>query len=139
MFYNPAEESGTLHLRVMLLETPVASPVNKDSAADALADRAEKYRVPIVPLRDGLAMISYDALSEEKGQSLKHRHWLIAQCLPPKNVRVAVFSYTLLAKQFDDPSSATELALVGREVAAAELAPEVGQIIPPKKPWWRPW
>jgi hypothetical protein len=138
-FYKPVENSGTLHLTVLLLEEPAGKPVNNGSAADALAGSAEKHGVPVVPMRDGFAMISYDAQTEDKGRSLKCRHWLIAQCLPPKNVRVAIFTYTLLAKQFDDPSSAPELAWIAREIGLADFASEVGEIMPPEKPWWRPW
>jgi len=50
-----------------------------------------------------------------------------------------LFTYTLLAHQFDGPEFSDELAMLDREVAACELAQVLGEVPAPKKPWWRFW
>lgn len=138
-FYGPGDDTGTLRLNILTMEAPTKKAVNADTAANVLKQESQEYGVPIVPLREGVAMIRYDLPAEERGQSLTIRYWRIAQSLPPKNVRMALFSYTLRTEQFKNSSVENELGVIDREIAVAELAPALGQASPSKKPWWRPW
>jgi hypothetical protein len=138
-FYAPGGDTGTLRLNVLTMEGPAGKAVNSETAAEVLEGESQKYGAPIMPLGEGVVMIRYDLPAEERGQPLTMRHWRVAQSLGPNNVRLALFSYTLLAEQWDDASSQEELAMIDREIAAAELAPVFSQVSAAKKPWWRPW
>jgi hypothetical protein len=67
---------------------------------------------------------------EEKGQSLITQVWRIFQALPPNNFRHLLFTYTLLADQFQKPSEIEDMKLLGREINVIELALVVGQTTP---------
>lgn len=137
-FYRAGEDTGTLRLNVLTFQAPADQQVDTSTAADTLETFARKYGVPIIKLHDGIAAIRYDETSEEQGDRLIIRYWQVAQFLPPKIFRHAIFSYTLLEAQPTQPTFAAELDLLEREIYAAEFAMEVGEI-PKKKPWWRPW
>ena len=136
-FYQPGDDTGTLRLNVLSFQGPAGKSL---SAASALATQAEKNGSEVVELRDGVAMTQYDLEAEETGHRLRMRRWEIAQLLPPNHLRMVVFTYTLLAEQFDKPEFSAELTVLDHEVAACELA-QVQGVLPPsqKKPWWRPW
>ena len=126
-FYKYGDDTGTLRLNVLTFRAPPDKPVSAQTAAEILVSESRKHRVPVVPLRGGAAMIRLDAPAEENGQQLMIRYWRIAQALPPVDIRLAIFSYTLLAEQFRDPAFAAELDLLDRELSAAELAPVLGE------------
>ncbi len=138
-FYAAGDDTGTLRINVLTMEAPAGKVVNAGTAAEVLEGESQKYGVPIVPLRDGVAIIRYDLPAEERGQPLTIRYWRISQSLAPTSVRIVLFSYTLLKEQWDDPSSQEDLALIEREIAAAELAHALGEVPAAKKPWWRLW
>ena len=112
-------------------------PVDSSTAPQVLASEAEKRGVEVTPLRDGIAMIRFDEPTEENGEALNIRYWRIAQVLPPVDIRLVIFSYTMLASQFRSTASAAELAMLDREIASAELAAVLSVTQPPKKSWWR--
>ena len=138
-FYQARSDSGTLRLNILTFEAPADTPVAHDAEVEMLAPDATKFTTEVVRLRDGVAMIGYDEPSEERGERLMIRYWRILQVVPPDHVRIAVFSYALLNKQFTDPAYIAELELLDREIRAAEFSSELGMTASPKKPWWRPW
>ncbi|MGB7848368.1 MAG: hypothetical protein WBL63_22335 [Candidatus Acidiferrum sp.] len=139
-FYKPGDDTGTLRLNVLAGTAPPGKLAAAAYLAEQFAGVAAKYGVVPEPLGGSAVMVRYTLPAEERGQSLKIRTWRIFQALPPSNFRHALFTYTLLADQFDHPGSVAEMELLDREIAALELAPVVGQTPPAsKKPWWRPW
>lgn len=138
-FYAPGDDTGTLRLSVLTMESPRGKAVDPITAAEVLQEGVQKYGASVVPLRAGIALIQYDLPAVERGHSLNIRYWRVAQSLSPRHVRLAIFSYTLLADQFNDPTFQDELDVIDREIRAAELAPGLGDVPVPKKPWWRPW
>jgi hypothetical protein len=139
MFYKPGDNTGTLRLNIITAKAPPAQPVSSHTSHDFLSTDAAKYGQPVVPLRDGVAMLQYDEESEERAHRIKLRIWRIAQAIPPDHIRHAMFTYALLAADFDQPQFKEELGLLDTELRACELAPALGQTPAPKKPWWRPW
>jgi hypothetical protein len=126
-FYLPGNNTGTLRLNVMTFGAPPGRLVTVDSTGDFLAADSAKYACQTIRIRDGVAMIRYDLPANEGDHSLRIRYWRIAQALPPKNVRLVLFSYTLLAKQFDQPTFIEELEVLHREIIAAEFASILGE------------
>ena len=88
---RPGTTLGHFRLNVLTMAAPAGKVVNAGTAAEVLESESQKYGVPIVPLRDGVAMIRYDLLAEERGQPLRIRYWRVAQSLVPRNVRMALF------------------------------------------------
>jgi hypothetical protein len=139
-FYKPGDNTGTLRLKVMAGTAPQGRLATAAYLAEQLAGIAAKYGVVPVSLGESAVLIRYNMPGEERGQSLKIRTWRIFQALPPSTLRHAMFTYTLLAGQFEQPGSGAEMELLDREIAALELAPVIGQPPPAsQKPWWRPW
>lgn len=137
-FYAPGDDTGTLRLNVLTAEAPPGQIVSSDTAAQVLEEDSRSYGVPIVSLRKGVAMLRYDELTQEENESLTLRYWQVSQALAPRYVRIAIFSYTLLTDQFSDAAWQEELAMLDREIAAAELSPLVGEEPKAKKPRRRP-
>jgi hypothetical protein len=139
-FYKPGDNTGTLRLNVLSGTTPPGKLVTPDYLAKQLAGDAVKYGVAVIPLGHSALMLRYDMPGYDRGRSLKIRCWRIFQALPPSNFRHALFTYTLLADQFDQPGNFADMELLDSEIAALELAPVIGQSpSASKKPWWRPW
>lgn len=138
-FYKPGDNTGTLQLNVLSGMTPPGKLATPHYLAEQLAGDAAKYGVVAIPLGQSALMLRYDMPGQDRGRSLKIRCWRIFQALPPNNFRHALFTYTLLADQFDELGSVADMELLNREITALELAPMIGEVPAPKKPWWRPW
>ena len=126
-FYAPGDETGTLRLNVTTFGVPPGRTLS-DDAEGFLAPFASKYGVSVQTLRPGVAMIRYDLPAEDRRQALMIRYWQIAQVIPPGHVRQSLFSYTVLAKLFNDWQVGQEMDLLEREVSAAEFAPVIGVV-----------
>ena len=127
-FYAPGDETGTLRLNVTTFGAPPGEALTADDAEGFLTSFASKYDVSVQPLRPGIAMIRYDLPSKESGHALTIRYWQVAQVIPPGHVRQSLFSYTVLAKMFDDWLIRHEMDLLEREISVAEFAPVLGQV-----------
>lgn len=127
-FYAPGDETGTLRLNVTTFGVPPGKFLTADDAEGFLASFASKYGVSVQTLRPGIAMIRYDLPGKDRGHALTIRYWQVAQVIPPGHVRQSLFSYTVLAKMFDDWLIRHEMDLLEREIAVAEFAPVLGQV-----------
>jgi hypothetical protein len=127
-FYEPGDDTGTLRLSTMILRAPTGKSVTAATAAEELADQAQKFGTRVEPLREGIAVVRYDKPATEAGHALVIRFWRIAQALPPSHLRQVVFSYTRLARDFDMPQCREELVLLDCEIRAAEIASVLGTI-----------
>jgi hypothetical protein len=139
VYYKPGDNTGTLGLNVLTGTVPAGRLATEGYLAEQLKADSVKYGVAIEPLGESAVMIRYDMPGRERGQSIKIRCWRIFQALPPNNFRHVLFTYTLLAEQFDQQGFVLEMESLDREIAVVELAPTLGQLPSPKKPWWRPW
>jgi hypothetical protein len=128
-FYAPGDETGTLRLAVTTFGAPAGRTLgaNDNDVEDFLAPFASKYGVAVQPLRAGVAMIRYDLPARDRGHALKIRYWQVAQVIPPGHVRQSLFSYSVLAKLFDDWLLRHEMELLEREISVAEFAPVLGE------------
>jgi hypothetical protein len=138
-FYKPGDQTGTLRVNVITGEGPPGKVVTVDRLTELLRDDCKKHGVDSIPLGDSAVMIRFDMPGEERGQPLKNRCWRIFQALPPVSFRHVLITYTLLPEQFDRPEFREEMEMLKHEITAIQFAPVLGEVAPPKKPWWRPW
>ncbi|MCI0551914.1 MAG: hypothetical protein L0287_13250 [Anaerolineae bacterium] len=119
-FYENIPNSGTLRLNVLTFEN--TSEYNDKSTIDFLAKSTYAKRGVITSLQKGNAMLTYNEDSMEGTERLRIYYWQIANYVPPKHIRIAVFSYTILAGQESDPLVANELKVVGEQIPKATFA-----------------
>jgi hypothetical protein len=51
---------------------------------------------------------------------------VVSNRLPPKHLRIAVFSFTILASQSSDTEIIEQIRMLDEEIAGAEFAPRLG-------------
>ena len=118
-FYEDEPDSGTLRLNVLTF-----SSNGTETGAEMVSGLIAKngYR----PLRDGLAFTRETKLTEENGEQLQINYWRVAVPVEPDSVRIAVFSFTILAEQATEPSIRREIDLLESSIRAAEFSREQG-------------
>ena len=126
-FYAPGEDTGTFRLKVILAAAPPGRTLGAGDLHEFLTRLAQEHEGPIQPLRPDVAMIRFDVSETDRDTAIKIRYWTVAQVLPPRHIRSAQFSYTLLAQQFDQPCAHQEMDMLEREILAAQFAPIVGK------------
>ncbi|CAN5860207.1 hypothetical protein BH11PLA1_BH11PLA1_18280 [soil metagenome] len=92
-FYPPIDESVTLRLSILTLE----APANPEFAGLERVFGAREFRgLPIEKLANGQAMcIGRVIKAEERGQPLDLHRWGVARSIPPRCVRLALFTTTI--------------------------------------------
>jgi hypothetical protein len=127
-FYDDDPQSGTLRLNVLTFEQTVEGHV--ESAFEFLSRSAGQIRpgVEVIGRPDGNASLSYWEFAEEDGEELAIRFWQVANAVPPRHMRIAAFSYTLLKSQMSRPRFVAEVEMIDREIGMCEFAKETGVV-----------
>jgi hypothetical protein len=138
-FYEDRPDSSTLRLNVMTMEAP--PNMRELSAMQALSDSEEGGDGrQIRALPDGNAVARYMQTPVEEGKQLHIHFWEVASPSPPRHMRLAVFSYTILASQASSDSIRQELELLDGLITKAQFAKELGiSGEEPRKPMWKFW
>jgi hypothetical protein len=123
-FYEDDPDSPTLRINVLTLEAPRI--VDTNTPSELLGSRAEKTGQQIVRLDTGNAVIAYNQSAEEDGHPLVIYYWELANAVPPKHGRLAIFSLTILKSQQSDQEITKTIQMVDREVRACEFATDLG-------------
>jgi hypothetical protein len=125
-FYDADTDAGTFRLSTLLLSSP--TPVTTHSARELAAGRAAKESGTLSDLGGGNWLVEYVHEVEEDGEPLTVRYWEITNPVPPKHIRIALFSYSVATDLLDceDEDVTGELALLAREVRACAFAKVVG-------------
>jgi hypothetical protein len=142
MFYAPGEDTGTLRLNITTARIGADSPLYPVNVHDALKHFATEHHVEVRVLRPDVAMIRFDLRTSERGKPIVIRNWQIAHAISKEHLRIALFTYTMLAKEFDGAQAQEEMNLLDRELSVAEFAPVVGAVADDRKrrkPWWKFW
>src|SRR5262245_36734912 len=95
-FYDDSPDSGTLRLNVLTCES-------KDTPEEQMAATAFRDGT-ITTTTGGFPLRRKEKVVEEDSESLHVVSWEVAIPVPPKSLRLALFSYTILEKQMDDPA-----------------------------------
>lgn len=119
MFYEDKPDSGTFRLSVMSF-----SSKGKETGNAMVAGLIAKSGY--VAIHEGLALKQHVEAAEEQGEQLAIYYWEIAVPVEPCNVRLAVFSYTVLKSQINDSSVLREIEVLDRSVLAAKFSREPG-------------
>lgn len=123
-FYEDVPNSPTFRLEVITAQS--ASTIGSAHAAKALALLSKVAGESVVEtLPNGYALVRYHKTSTDRGQELQISYWSVAQAIPPHHVRIATFSYTLLAGQERDPQIQNDMKLLDAEVRNCALWPEL--------------
>jgi hypothetical protein len=116
---------GELRLNVLTFKS--SHPVDDDSPVDVLEMRVEKVGGEVTKLPDGNAFIHYvNDGEDEGGDDVTVWYWEVANAVPPEHLRLAVFSYTVLADNAEDPEVVETLEMLRREIPRSTFAEELG-------------
>ena len=122
-FYEDVADSGTLRLETITATSPTSITAADSPRVLADISRATSAEsIEVMP--SGYALSRYCQCPIERGQELHVAYWSIAQVVPSSKIRVATFSYTLLAGQEHEPRFQEELRLVDAEVRKSTFWPE---------------
>lgn len=123
-FFEDGPDAGILRLNVLSFRS--TGPGDTTSAYDFLSNYARSAHpdVDVVLHADGSASMSYWKLHEEEGDEpdLAIRYWQVATRIPPSLMHMAVFSYTILQVQMNQPQFVSEVQMIDREVRACTFA-----------------
>lgn len=131
MFYEDRLDSGTLRLTIVTVHDPKQTqPISATAVLQVVVNGIKKDGVVgfTQKRKDGNAVFKYEQGSSERGVRLTIFYWVVANPLPSGYARLATFSYTILAKNRNQPRVQNELAMLDTEIEAAAFAPNIGVI-----------
>lgn len=121
-FYDEDAE-GTLRLNVVSASS--REPVTTHTARNILEGCQVPPRKELIDLGKGNWMLTY-VQEPDVGEPMTWRFWQIANPIPPKHVRVAIFSFAYPTDRAEDEEIIDQLALLDREIRACKFADTVG-------------
>jgi hypothetical protein len=126
MFYREGKDTGTLRLSIITANAPDVLP--KDEDIEILKTTRGVKASDIKRLINGNAVASHIERSEEQGTPITLFWWHVTNIIPPKHVRIANFSYTVLTSKENDVSTQAEVKMLGHSIENALFHPELGQL-----------
>ncbi len=131
MFYPLHPGSGILRLTILTVTAP--RELQSDSAVDIVqsfvrAMKSDGVEGTTQVRKDGNAVFKYEQAGSERGANLEIFYWIVANPLPPRRARVAIFSYTILARRRNQPRVRRDLEMLEAEIEAAVFSPEPGVV-----------
>lgn len=117
-FYEDAADSGTLRLNVLSFES-------KDTPAEQMAATAFRDGA-VSSTSGGLPLRREDETAEENGERLHIVRWEVAIPVPPRSLRLAIFSYTVLESQLQDSGCAAAIQQLETSIRQASYSQAAG-------------
>ena len=121
-FYEDSPDSGTLRVHSLTFEAE--APLPDDVAFEALSRSAEPGKVE--RLQNEMAIARSEKSAEDELGPIFVRSWQVAVPVPPNEVRIVVFSYTVGSDRLSDPLVQNELEALDSAVRLAEYSREPG-------------
>ena len=121
MFFKEGDTTGTLWLEVMTLGSPAA--ITADSARLALST---VLGLPAETLENGNALAKRVTQTTDRGQKITMHSWHLSASLPPETIRLANFTYTVLASQAQSPTTLDDLSFLEGSIRQATFSKEHG-------------
>ena len=118
-FYEDRPDSGTLRLSVLQFESKGSETCEQMIASLILRSGYES-------LRDELAVRHYAKSTVEDDEQLQIHYWEVGVPIEPNSVRLAIFSYTILASQAEDHAVLEEIELLDHSIRDAEYSRDAG-------------
>jgi hypothetical protein len=125
MFYENAPDTGTLRLNVITVQSP--TKLRTDSAYEALRSLKSINPKTIKRLPNGNAITTWVQHSSESGQAITLFWWQVTNPMPPRHMRSANFSYTVLTSQEHLPRTMSEVQLLNGSIENAVFHPSLGE------------
>ncbi|OYW39885.1 MAG: hypothetical protein B7Z35_03080 [Hydrogenophilales bacterium 12-61-10] len=125
MFYEDAPNSGTLRLNVITAKSP--KPLSADAAYEELVAMKSINGKNVQHLANGNAFATAIHHATEQGQGITLFWWYVTNPVPPNHIRMANFSYTVLATQENSEQTHREVQLLTESIKNAAFHPTLGQ------------
>jgi hypothetical protein len=119
VLYQMGLDTG--NLRVMVRVFPPPFPRELPSAYELVHSRAAKLDGTAEALPNGNAVLRYVAEMVEEGKEITQYFWDVAHIVPPERARVAMFCYTVLKSQVEDPAIVADLEMLHAEIRDCEF------------------
>jgi hypothetical protein len=128
-FYEDRPGCGTLRLNVITAKKPADTPDAK-RALMALMDRKRPANSSLQVLGNGNVLCRYRKSATEDGHELVMHYWEIGNVVDPTNVRLAIFSFAVLASESSSGDVLRDLAMLEEQLPAAEFHEGLGELPP---------
>ena len=119
-FYEDVENSGTLFLNLITVESP--NPVSKKSTIELLKPISKNEEVKVLANQNVIKHFNYR--SEENGINLIIFWWSLAQIIEPNKGRIANFSYVIPASIQNEKTVVKQVEFLNRKIEAAIFSEE---------------
>ena len=126
IFYRDdgSDDTGTLRLSVITASAPDMLP--KDEDMEILKTTKGVNAANVKRLVNGNAIGTHVERSHERGTPITLFWWHVTNVVPPKHIRIANFSYTVLTNKEDDAATRAEVKMLGESVENALFPAELG-------------
>jgi len=125
MFYEDAPNTGTL--RVDVITTKSTKTLVSDAAYIELGSMKSVKPETIKRLPNGNAIVTWVEHTAEGGQAITLFWWHVANPVPPNHLRLANFSYTVLASQEDSALTKSHIRMLTSSITNAEFHSTIGE------------
>lgn len=112
-FYEIGDDTGTLRLNVLsfLMENDILP----EKLLSIIEGRKIKNDGKVEVLSDGRFLLKY-SIKSKKEEGLLIFFWEVAKLVSPRNYNIAVFSFTIMAKQSESETMLNEISSIEKEV-----------------------
>jgi hypothetical protein len=128
IFYLDRPSSGTLRLNVLTFKYRSDCGAADNNLLDIVGGFSKATAGSLRVLENGNVLNKHVRHCTDGGELLQQHYWEIGNNVGASHIRIAVFSYTILASQHADPEALRDIAMLNNELVAAEFAPELGLI-----------
>ncbi|WP_218081013.1 hypothetical protein [Anthocerotibacter panamensis] len=126
IFYDESDDLGILRLNVLTFKNYGAEEVSSKTIETMLNASSQAKGTP-KPLPNGNILVAYEETEIGDGEEILIYYWEVGNPVPPAHVRLAIFSYTILASESESPRAKEVLAFLDREIAASVFTPTLGE------------
>jgi hypothetical protein len=127
-FYDDRPDAGILRLNVITAQEPPNAAMR--SGTDRLLAIFKKSpRTPTASLRvldNGNVLYAYTDQAFEDGEDLLMYFWEIANRIDENHIRLAIFSFAILASQDANMQTTQQIAMLHQELSRAEFTKCLG-------------
>ncbi len=125
IFYQMGLDTGVL--RVAVLTFPPPFPRKLPSAFEFISSRAVKRGWTATELPNGNALLRYVYEYVEAGKEVTQYYWDVANIVPPDHCLVAMFCYSVLKSQIEEPGIIEEVEMLHAEISNCQFAAASGK------------
>jgi hypothetical protein len=120
-YYDEKQDQGTLRVKVMTFTTE--DDLTGHRAVDEMGVLEAEPGQTLEALPNGNALRFHREETEASGERTAFHVWLLASLDPPHRMRLAVFSYTVRAREAEDADGV--MGVLDREIRAARFKHQV--------------